>query len=228
MLPSDLMFLLPFTMACALHDLRTGKIPNSFILCGLLCGSATLLLSSNGTALSTFSRIHLPVFRLAQPDPAICILGLLLPYLLFGLPALLGMIGGGDVKLLSVTGLFLGVGAVWNVIRISVLIGALYALFVLIRHRNGYQRFLFLRTYLCELVSVLRSGQTFPASLPAVSQTIPSMSNVHLSGAAHASSAPSHPRLSRYRGAGTADAEFCFSVPVFLALLFLTLQAQFP
>ena len=165
MLPADLMFLLSFTMACALHDLRTGKIPNSFILCGLLCGSATLLLSSNGTALSTFSRIHLPVFHPAQPDPASCILGLLLPYLLFGLPALLGMIGGGDVKLLSVAGLFLGAGAVWSVIRTSVLIGALYALFVLVRHRNGYQRFLFLRTYLCELVSGLRSRQTFPASL---------------------------------------------------------------
>ena len=221
MLPADLMFLLSFTMACALHDLRTGKIPNSFILCGLLCGSATLLLSSNGTALSTFSRIHLPVFHPAQPDPASCILGLLLPYLLFGLPALLGMIGGGDVKLLSVAGLFLGAGAVWSVIRTSVLIGALYALFVLVRHRNGYQRFLFLRTYLCELVSGLRSRQTFPASLPAVSHSSPSCSNGHLSGAAHACSTPSHP-------CGTADAEFCFSVPIFLALLFLTLRAQFP
>ena len=158
MLSPDLLFLLPFTMGCALHDLKTGKIPNSFVLCGLLCGSATLLLSYAGTALSPFSRIHLPVFRLAQPDPASCILGLLLPYLLFGLPALLGMIGGGDVKLLSVTGLFLGAGAVWNVIRTSVLIGAFYALFVLIRHRSGYQRFLFLRTYLCELVSDSRRG----------------------------------------------------------------------
>ena len=176
MLPADLMFLLSFTMACALHDLRTGKIPNSFILCGLLCGSATLLLSSNGTALSTFSRIYLPVFHPAQPDPASCILGLLLPYLLFGLPALLGMIGGGDVKLLSVAGLFLGAGAVWSVIRTSVLIGALYALFVLVRHRNGYQRFLFLRTYLCELVSVLRSRQTFPASLPATPAHLVQMS----------------------------------------------------
>ena len=138
------------------------------------------------------------------------------------------MIGGGDVKLLSVAGLFLGAGAVWSVIRTSVLIGALYALFVLVRHRNGYQRFLFLRTYLCELVSVLRSRQAFPASLPAVSHSSPSCSNVHLSGAAHASSTPSHPCLSRYRGAGTADAEFSFSVPIFLALLFLTLRAQFP
>ena len=163
MLSPDLLFLLPFTMGCALHDLKTGKIPNSFVLCGLLCGSATLLLSYAGTALSPFSRIHLPVFRLAQPDPASCILGLLLPYLLFGLPALLGMIGGGDVKLLSVTGLFLGAEAVWNVIRTSVLIGAFYALFVLIRHRSGYQRFLFLRTYLCELVSVLQSPQSPPA-----------------------------------------------------------------
>ena len=93
MLSPDLLFLLPFTMGCALHDLKTGKIPNSFVVCGLLCGSATLLLSYAGTALSPFSRIHLPVFRLAQPDPASCILGLLLPYLLFGLPALLGMIG---------------------------------------------------------------------------------------------------------------------------------------
>ena len=228
MLPFDLMFLLSFTMACALHDLRTGKIPNSFILCGLLCGSATLLLSSNGTALSTFSRIHLPVFHPAQPDPASCILGLLLPYLLFGLPALLGMIGGGDVKLLSVAGLFLGAGAVWSVIRTSVLIGALYALFVLVRHRNGYQRFLFLRTYLCELVSGLRSRQTFPASLPAVSHPSLSLSNIHPSGAAHAGPLLSHPRLRRYRSAGTADAEFCFSVPIFLALLFHTLLAQFP
>ena len=197
MLSPDLLFLLPFTMGCALHDLKTGKIPNSFVLCGLLCGSATLLLSYAGTALSPFSRIHLPVFRLAQPDPASCILGLLLPYLLFGLPALLGMIG-------------------------------FYALFVLIRHRSGYQRFLFLRTYLCELVSVLHSPQSPPANSCAISQPGPCRSNVHLSGAAHASSAPSHPCLRRYRGTGTADAEFCFSVPIFLALLFLTLRAQFP
>ena len=173
MLSPDLLFLLPFTMGCALHDLKTGKIPNSFVLCGLLCGSATLLLSYAGTALSPFSRIHLPVFRLAQPDPASCILGLLLPYLLFGLPALLGMIGGGDVKLLSVTGLFLGAEAVWNVIRTSVLIGAFYALFVLIRHRSGYQRFLFLRTYLCELVSVLHSPQSPPCALSSLPAPLP-------------------------------------------------------
>ena len=168
MLPPDLLFLLSFSMGCALYDLKTGKIPNFFVLCGLLCGSATLLLSCAGASLSTIFRIRFPVFNLAQSDPASCILGFLLPYLLFGLPVLLGMIGGGDVKLLSVSGLFLGAEAVWNVIQTSVLIGAVYAGFVLVRHRNGYQRFMFLRNYLCEVASVLRSRQTPPASLPAV------------------------------------------------------------
>ena len=228
MLPPDLLFLLSFSMGCALYDLKTGKISNFFVLCGLLCGSATLLLSCAGASLSTIFRIRFPVFNLAQPDPASCILGFLLPSLLFGLPALLGMIGGGDVKLLSVAGLFLGAEAVWNVIQTSVLIGAVYAGFVLVRHRNGYQRFMFLRNYLCEVASVLRSRQTPPASLPAVSHPSLSLSNIPPSGAAHAGPLLSHPRLRRYRSAGTADAEFCFSVPIFLALLFHTLLAQFP
>lgn len=153
-------FLLAFTMTCSLHDLRTGKIPNSFILCGILAGAAGLFLPGG----SPWSRLS----------------GFLLPFLLMGGLVLLSMVGGGDVKLLAVIGLFLGAGAVVRVMIYSVFAGAILSVLLLLKRKNLLRRFSFLRNY---LVQALSDGRIRP-----------------------------------YRGQESADGEFCFSVPVFLAL----------
>lgn len=153
-------FLLIFTMACSLHDLRTGKIPNHFILCGLLAGSASLFL---------------PKASLTD-----CILGFLLPFLLLGGLVLLGMLGGGDVKLLSVIGLFLGYRAIVRIIFYSIFMGAVFSILLLIKRKNPIRRIVYLRDYLTQLQA---GGQIRP-----------------------------------YRSEESRDGEFCFSVPIFLAL----------
>ena len=84
-------FLLTLTAACALADVQTGKIPNPLILCGILCGAAGRIMASAPAAL----------------QPAVLMdgaAGFFLPYLILGLPFFLRMLGGGDVKLLSVNG----------------------------------------------------------------------------------------------------------------------------
>lgn len=128
-----LCFLLCFVSSAALSDLRTGKIPNRLILCGLLGGMLSLLPMPG-------------VFPVCALSDALC--GFLLPYLLLGVPSSLGMIGGGDVKLLSVIGLFLGAKACAQVLLLSFPPAGLAALCLVLRRRCLRTRLLYLSAYL--------------------------------------------------------------------------------
>lgn len=177
---TDMIFLLIFTAVCCLRDLSAGKIPNSYILAGLLCGIAFRLLSCPDGIGSGLA-------------------GFLLPLLLLGPLVLPGMMGGGDVKLLSVIGLFLGFPAVLKATLYSLFIGAFLSILILVRKRNAYQRFLYLMSYLKEA-----AGRLY-------------VSGKHISGLSGPEETSSTAFLP-YRSTGSKDGEFCFSLPIFLGL----------
>lgn len=96
-----LLALASYTAVAANIDYRTGHIPNPLILVGLFAGLGLQI------ACVTLG-FHWPVAPTLQSIPSSILLGVLvcgaLPLLLFRLDAM----GGGDVKLLVVVGLWLG------------------------------------------------------------------------------------------------------------------------
>ena len=138
---ADSAFLVTLTSCCLLCDLKCRKIPNLLIACGLLCGSARLFLrlflweSSCG------------IFSCVPPAPGSCLLGFLLPYLLLGWLAMLKMLGGGDVKLISVIGLFTGAQGCFSIIIFSLFFGAVLSAFLIIRRKNLFFRLSCFRNY---------------------------------------------------------------------------------
>ena len=140
--------LFPFVLVCAVSDVRTHRIPNTLILCGLagallsrriLCGLAGALLSRGFLLLQGAS----PAVVLADG-----LAGFLLPWLLFGPLALLKMMGGGDVKLLSAAGLWLGARGSLQLMWYSLLFAAVWSAAVVIRHRNLFRRLRCLYEYM--------------------------------------------------------------------------------
>ncbi|MBQ4176868.1 MAG: prepilin peptidase, partial [Lachnospiraceae bacterium] len=97
-----------FIAACALSDLLTRRIPNPLIACGLLCTVASRLgmfLHSSGALQGVLQYMSVSGVLRGLADMAA---GFLLPYFLLGVLVRLKMLGGGDVKLLSVIGLHVG------------------------------------------------------------------------------------------------------------------------
>lgn len=144
-----ILFLLPFVMACALCDLKTKRIPNPLILCGL---SGVLLsrfqqlilyLLSDSGSFSSSGKAHAIFTSLADGCA-----GFLLPWLLFGVLAVLKMIGGGDVKLLSVIGLQLGARQCLTLIWYTLIIAAIWSAVLVIRRRSLTRRFGYLYRYI--------------------------------------------------------------------------------
>ncbi len=127
----DILILLNFTVVCAVSDLRTHKIPNRLILCGLIWAFLCCL------------------FRDGAPGVLLDgVLGFLLPILLLGPLCALRMIGGGDVKLLAVIGLQLGAGNSFRVLYTSFLFGALWSVCLVIRRKNLFSRLHILYRYI--------------------------------------------------------------------------------
>ena len=123
-------------------DLRCGRIPNSLILSGILCGAAFRL---NG--IIALIRSGAPVFS-AAACPARALAGFLIPFLFLSLPALLKMIGAGDVKLLAVIGIFAGPGGSLKVLMYSVFAGGAIAAFFVWKRKNLFARMQYFFLYL--------------------------------------------------------------------------------
>lgn len=123
-------------MLSALADLKTDRIPNSFILLGILAGIFGSLFS--GRALSD---ILLSVF-----------LAFLLLYPLY----MIGALGAGDVKLFMMIGSFQTVKEWMVILAGAFVIGAGFALAKLMAEKNGRERFRYFFSYLHE---VMRTGQ---------------------------------------------------------------------
>jgi len=102
--------LLVLLLAAAFLDLRTRRIPDA--LCGLIALTGMM---------QTFTRY-------ATVRPADAILGLLLGFALTGALFALGALGGGDVKLLSGAGTWLGARGVFQIFLAAAIIGLLMVL----------------------------------------------------------------------------------------------------
>ena len=105
----------------ALADLKTDRIPNGFILLGMITGIAGGVLSGRG--LSDILASMLPAFLLMYP--------------LY----MIGALGAGDVKLFVMIGSFQRVGDFFPILAGAFVIGAGFSLVKLAVEKNGRERF---------------------------------------------------------------------------------------
>ena len=114
--------LLCMTMAAMLADLKTGKVPNGLIVAGVV-------LSEGVAGVLVFAG------------------GLLLPLLLMGGLFYFRMAGAGDIKLLCVTGGFLGPADGFRTLIASILIAGVISVWIMMRQRNFTGRMLYFVEY---------------------------------------------------------------------------------
>jgi prepilin peptidase CpaA len=107
-------------------DARTRRIPNRLVLAGTLAGLALNALLPTGTGL--FSAMPGGLGFLDALGGFAVGLGALLPFYL------LRTMGAGDVKLMAMTGAFLGPAAVSSAVLMTLLAGGILALAVAWRH----------------------------------------------------------------------------------------------
>ena len=124
---SLLLLLLLFT---ALADLKTDRIPNGFIVLGIVIGvlgSLWLGLDIRQTAVSM-------------------LIAFLLLYPLFRI----GALGAGDVKMFMMIGSFVEVKELLIILAISFVIGALCSILKLLSEHNGKERMHYFLSYISE------------------------------------------------------------------------------
>jgi prepilin peptidase CpaA len=118
-------------------DLKTYKIKNtitySFMLAGLL----------SNFVMEGFKGL---VFSLQ---------GIMLPVVCLIVLYMMGIIGAGDVKLLSAVGALMGAGFTSNAIIFSFICGGIIAAFLIVIRRNGIERLKYLLLYIkCSIISM--------------------------------------------------------------------------
>ncbi len=110
-------------------DLSEYRIPNSFIIFGLLSGVYHQVLSEGLNGLS------------------IWFFGMVFPIVLLFPVFLIGGLGAGDIKLLAVTGGYFGFCDNLKCLALAIVIGAMISLVKLLVHKNLLTRFK--RFYFC-------------------------------------------------------------------------------
>ncbi len=119
----------------ALADLKTDRIPNGFILLGIVIGASGSLFSGRGLSNLLASML----------------LAFLLMYPLY----MIGALGAGDVKLFVMIGSFQTVGDSMAILAGAFVTGAAVSLIKLAAERNGRERF---RYFFAYLYDVWRTG----------------------------------------------------------------------
>ncbi len=132
-------FILAVSICAILSDLTSGKIPNSLVLSAMFCAGAYRLLEIQALLGAAVCPVPILFSSLG---------GFLVPFVLLGLPAVLKMLGGGDVKLIAAFGLFLGFSAILRVMFYALFAGAALALLILIFERSFIVRFEYFFRYL--------------------------------------------------------------------------------
>ncbi|MBS7008947.1 prepilin peptidase [Anaerostipes sp.] len=126
------MVLLFYLLAAAVWDLVQFRVPNYFILCGLVLGYL----------LWPFHDLSIPEVLLGSMCPVIFL------YPLFAV----GAFGAGDIKLFIVTGLFLGRLNLY-LVTVSFFTGGILALFKMISDRSLIPRLVYFYSYMIQCIS---------------------------------------------------------------------------
>ena len=145
----------------ALTDIRKGRVSNRLICAGLAGAFAArtaaiccMWLAGSGDPGYSGGLAGRVFQELASFTG-----GVLLPLLFPGILFVTGMMGAGDIKLLSLIGAFLGSRAVLRTVILSFCFGAVQSAFLLVKRRNARQRFRILGLYLKEC---MRQGRVLP------------------------------------------------------------------
>lgn len=125
-----IILLLCLVVAAVLSDLRSGRIPNGIIAAGLCCGLLTQAAERGSAGL------------------LLCLGGILLPVLIFGVFYFFRMIGAGDIKLLCMAGGFFGPSGCFACIAWSVLFGGVISAVLMLRRRSLGRRLLIFSEYI--------------------------------------------------------------------------------
>ena len=124
--------LLLLLLLATLADLKTGRIPNGFVVLGIVIGVLGSLLYDSDI----------------RQTPVSMILSFLLLYPLFKI----GAMGAGDVKIFIMIGSFVEVRELLAIIIFSFIIGALCSLIKLLSEHNGKERLYYSLSYVSEVV----------------------------------------------------------------------------
>ena len=128
-----------------LSDLKWGRIPNLWILCGWLGGFALQISRAGPAGILYFLQ------------------GAGLPFLLLGLLFFFRMLGGGDLKLLSALGGMMGASSVLYCLFWAFLFGALQSVLLMSCRHLWRQRFHYFFQY---IRAYIKSGKRLPYRSP--------------------------------------------------------------
>lgn len=126
-------------LVAAFLDVWKGRIPNILILLGFFLGLGRLILSQKQIY------AYLP--------------GILIPPILLFPLYMIGTLGAGDIKLLSLIGIFLPAKESFICIFLAFFIGAAIGFILLLKNKNLMERMYYLYTY---LLHCLQMGQVYP------------------------------------------------------------------
>ena len=124
--------LLLLLILAVLADLKTDRIPNGFVMFGIIIG--VLGSPANGRAVYRVFMSMLLAFSVLYP--------------LFRI----GAMGAGDVKVFIMIGSFMGTKELLSIMVLSFIIGALCSLLKLLSEHNGRERMYYFLSYISEVV----------------------------------------------------------------------------
>lgn len=138
-------YLLPFQTAAVICDLYGRKIPNALITGGFIAGCAYQWSANGPPGLAAFAG------------------GVLTPLLLLSILHYFRMMGAGDVKLLMMTGGFLGAAGSLKCICLSFLTAGIISIAALAKHHILWKRLAYFKNY---IETYLSGGKWAPYILP--------------------------------------------------------------
>ncbi|MBR5578794.1 MAG: prepilin peptidase [Lachnospiraceae bacterium] len=129
-----LLLLILILLAAVYEDYRKGIIPNKLIILGFILGIIRLIIGKEIGELL----LYLP--------------GILIPILLFYPIFKIGGIGGGDLKLFSMMGIYLSFWQLIYSILLTFIIAAFLSWFQMILNHNFKQRISYLFSYIQQII----------------------------------------------------------------------------
>ena len=141
-----IVILLILLLGAAFTDIKEGRIPNLFIVLGLVVG------------------IFYRIFVVSDKHYCLLIFGILLPVVVFFPLFLLRAMGAGDIKLMAVTGAFFGISENVKCIVLAIFIAGIIAVVKLIIYGNAKERFRYSLSFLKTTWFSMATGGTILAS----------------------------------------------------------------